>query len=163
MNDITFNLKNSLILVASLLFLLFAISQGFHKAEVEKEQKVQRFMQMSFEELGAYIVKKNSRKNRIDTITYIKPIVLEGDTLMIDYYVQEGFFYDAITSVVGLEKNRDFIYGELLSENCSKSAHRTFLNRGGKMRYRYYLVAEDKEDRFLFTFDIDKAACESSL
>ena len=159
MSDITFNLKNIIILSLALLFLFLAVSRGFKTAETQKQERIQRFMDMSFPELGEYIVKKNNRKNNIDFITFVKPIMLKDETLIIDYYVKEGFVYDTISSAIDLEDHQKSLFNDLVSENCSKTAHRTFLNRGGKILYSYYLQEKGKEDKFLFRFDVVKGDC----
>ena len=159
-NDISLNLKNIIILSLAFMFLSLSILHGFKTAKDQKQKKIQKFMNMSFFELGQYIVKKNNSKNNIDFITYIKPIRLKNDTLIVDYYVEDGFFYDTSTSLVGHKKIQKYIFNDLVSENCTKTAHRTFLKRGGKIRYSYYLVKKDEEDKFLFTFDIVESDCK---
>jgi len=45
-------MNNIVIISLALLFLFLAISKGFKTAEAQKQEKIQKFMNMSFSELG---------------------------------------------------------------------------------------------------------------
>ncbi len=157
-DDFQVTKTGAILLVAAVIFLIFSVLGGVHDANSMLKEKEERFSTMDISELGEYIVSKNSMTNEIDAITSIRPTTYKNKTLTIVYDVKDGLFYRMENSLIELEKRKKRIQKELVSENCSKSAHKIFLEKGGVISYLYYLSSKE-ENTFLFSFEVDKRNC----
>ncbi len=153
---------NTVALIFATLFLLFSIQRGFEKAESELAEKRYRLSQMNLDTLGNYIVSRNSSLHRIDRITSVQPAHYEKGRLTFTYHVEDGLLYRASTAIADMQTHKKHVQKELTEENCRKSAHRIFLEKGGAFRYDYYRIAKGKKEP-LFSFSITRKSCQNPI
>jgi hypothetical protein len=155
---ITVTPSNLLLLIVALLFLVFTITYGLNTAEREYNERKANFLEMPIDRVGGYIAEKNSRKNRIDSITTVRPIHYKNGALYIDYDIKKGFLQAFVGKIESLDETKERVKTDLISENCSKSSHSAFLQKGGVIYYRYHLRDKDMT-KPLFSFEVRDKDC----
>ncbi len=157
-NNFQVTKTNLIFLLGSVIFLIFSVQKGLNDADKMLKEKEKKFAAMDISEIGKYIVSKNSMVNKIDPITSIRPTTYKNKTLTIIYDVKDGFFYRTESSLIEIEKKKINIQKELVNENCTKTAHKMFIKKGGRINYTYYLFTKGKY-KYLFNFKIDNKSC----
>jgi len=159
LEEIEWTHKNIVMLSLALVVLFAGIGYGMWESNNIIEQKREKLQKMSLDELGVYIIEHNEGTVHIDLITQVKDIYLSGNRLVFPYYVSEGFLRKLATKASGgLERNKLYLQKNTLKEDCSKTAFRIFLQKGGVMHYEYRLV-KDGEEKFLFDFNNTYEMC----
>ena len=143
----------------ALLILIGGIGYGIVESENIKKEIREKLRAMTLEEVGNYIIQHNTGTLKIDMITKIKDIHLVGNTLEFPFYVNNGFLKKISTKLVGgSESHKKLIQKDTLEENCTKSAFKIFLEKGGVIHYTYRLLKNGKET-FLFDFNNTNKMC----
>ncbi len=156
--EITMTPLNITLFIFAIIFLIYAINSGLKTADSEYAARKDKFLQMPMATLGEYIVKKNNRINHIDRITSIRPIRYVNNSLHIDYDVKKGFLQEIVGKIESLEASKKRVKTDLISENCTKSSHLAFLEKGGIIHYNYHL-SEKNHSKLLFSFEIKETDC----
>ena len=126
------------------------------------EEKRQELSAMSIDELGEYILDKNEGTVKIDSITKIRNMHLNGNTLELPYYVKKGFLHKLISMLKSEKDIKQHIQEDTLDEDCSKMAFSIFLQKGGVMHYTYRL--EDQgHSKYLYDFNNTWDMCPKDI
>jgi hypothetical protein len=159
-SEIEWTPKNILMVAAASVFMLSGIWYGNYRSVKMLEEKKAKFHAMTLKELGEYIIEKNSGVVKIDMITKVKGVYMKDNKLIFPYHVTDGFLSKLSTKIKGGEDSmKQYLQEDTIEEDCSKTAFRIFLDKGGIMYYEYYLV-RDEIKTFLFSFENTFSMCK---
>jgi len=147
-----------LILLASLV-LVGGIAYGLGTAKNDLNEKRERLLKLTLNEVGTYILEHNSGTTKIDTITTMRGMSLDGKVMEIPYYVSEGFLHKVNQMMESTERTKRRVQRDLLNEDCSKTAFSVFMQKGGIMHYTYRLEKAG-ESIYLFDFNNTRELCD---
>jgi len=142
------------------LVLLGGIAYGIFESQQILKEKEKKFQTMSIEDLGSYIVKHNQGEVKIDPLTTVKGVYFHDNVLEFPYYVTDNFLTKSVSNIFSMKKQKYEMQKSTLEEDCSKTALKIFLQKGGKMHYLYRLQKKDAKPQYLFDFNNTYELCK---
>jgi len=161
-NNIEWTPKNILLISIAVLFLIAGIMYGTFTAKNDLVEKRKKLNVMTLDEVGTYILNKNQGTVTIDSITKIRNMHLNGNTLELPYYVSEGFLHKFSSTIESEENTKLRVQKDTLDEDCSKTSFSVFLEKGGVMHYTYRLENRDNS-KYLYDFNNTWEMCSNNL